>query len=228
MDSNDRDIMTKYIENLKSDQKDIRISFSKQQTVIKEMVSKYTETFETIEQNHNNIIKRINDFLSGETVFSNEISELLFLNIISDEIGIQLEILLDVVSNLEIALSFGKTHYLHNSVIPKDKILIILEELKTMYNSSSIANFSHTGSTHDFNEDTNKWCFCQKFQSETPPQQCYAPTGRNNGVKANNGKHSGGLKSRSCVTSRSRMRPRSIGLAISTSRHTTKCRQDSD
>ncbi|KAL1487591.1 hypothetical protein ABEB36_015722 [Hypothenemus hampei] len=61
-----------------------------------------------------------------------------------------------------------------------------------------------------------------------PPQQCYAPTGRNNGVKANNWKHSGGLKSRSCVTSRSRMRPRSIGLAISTSRHTTKCRQDSD
>ncbi|KAL1492657.1 hypothetical protein ABEB36_010883 [Hypothenemus hampei] len=147
MDSNDRDIMTKYIENLKSDQKDIRISLSKQQTVIKEMVSKYTETFETIEQNHNNIIKRINDFLSGETVFSNEISELLFLNIISDEIyiynrGIQLEILLDVVSNLEIALSFGKTHYLHNSIFPNDKILIILEELKTMYNSSSIANFS--------------------------------------------------------------------------------------
>ncbi|KAL1513723.1 hypothetical protein ABEB36_003095 [Hypothenemus hampei] len=150
MDSNDIDIMTKYIENLKSDQKGIRISLSKPQTVIKEMVSIYTETFETIEQNHNNIIKRINNFISGETVFSNEISELLFLNIISDEVGIQLEILLDVVSNLEIALSFGKSHYLHNSIIPNDKILIILEELKTMYNSSSIANFSHVLDYYSF------------------------------------------------------------------------------
>ncbi|KAL1489540.1 hypothetical protein ABEB36_013494 [Hypothenemus hampei] len=44
MDSNDRDIMTKYIENLKSDQKDIRISLSKEQTVIKEMGTNICKT----------------------------------------------------------------------------------------------------------------------------------------------------------------------------------------
>lgn len=149
MDANDFSYINKYLDALSKDELEFKTALSKQQTILKDIVNKYTEMFDNIQTNQKQIVVQLNELIKDSKRLDVQ-ENILSLSLTIDKILLELQILLDIMNTLETALSFAKLHVTHPSIIETHEIQSLISILCNNYNQCHLPKFDHLVSYYLF------------------------------------------------------------------------------
>lgn len=137
LDIDDEKYINKYLNNLKNNENKIHNDLYEFKSTLSEITKKYTETFKALSENQITLQKQIlllskeiNEVLKIEQAFS--------ITIMLDNLILQLQNIQNLINNVEIAISLGKSNILHSSIIEPKSLKELITKSNNLYKQSEI------------------------------------------------------------------------------------------
>jgi Baculovirus F protein len=158
LDSDDEKYYYNYLETLNKNTQELKNNAIKQQSLLREITTKYHENFEILSDNQNLLKTQITNLKTNfKQVVHSE--QALSLSVTIDNLIIQLNIIRDLINNIETAVSFAKLNILHISIIEPNVLENIISNLRETYSNDQIPslknvmNYYHLFSTQTIVKD---------------------------------------------------------------------------
>lgn len=139
MDSNDEIYINKYLEALNKNEVKLQTSLSNQQTILEEIINNYENAFVSLHNNQKQILSQLNNLIANDAKIR-EHDEIISLDLTIDRLILELQMLLEIITNIETSVTFSKLHVLHTATIQTENIQEILQKLG---NNAHFPKFNH-------------------------------------------------------------------------------------
>lgn len=150
LDSDDEERYNKAINTLQKNQKNLIEETNQQVSLYKKLINHYNQSITTLSKNQENFANTLGKI---QISIQNKITDLntfiSFQGSIS-QINLECQNLINILDNLENAISFSKLNTLHNSIISSTDIIEMLKHLSNIYKENQIPNFKNILTYYQF------------------------------------------------------------------------------
>lgn len=150
LDANDAAHYDQAIFDLQNNQKEIVQKLNKEISLTTEIIENFNKTITLIKNNQKVITSGLNRIRSELNKFIFEFNDYLETRNILDQLSLTLSVILQLLSDIENAITFARLGTLHNSIVKIDELESILQTILKYYSSDQLI-FSHiSNNTHRY------------------------------------------------------------------------------
>lgn len=138
LDQEDAERYDRAIESLQSKQQQVISQLNKEISLTTKILENYNKTISLVLHNQDVITQGIQKIESEFNTFIFDFSHYMQTRDILDQISINLNMLIDFLTNIENAISFAKLGTLHHSILKLDEMVEIVEKLLELHSDSQV------------------------------------------------------------------------------------------